>query len=222
MRPSKIAAAGMAGLGAERIGGAGHAQHRSRHRIEHAAAMRVGDRNPVRIDRRLRIDAVFLDGAVHQHHVDGFGFLRGRGRGLVIGRHQRAIDDAALRRAGAGAAGEGLQQPRGAAGRGGRKLIVRDLDGPAALADRNARQRRLVMRLELALRGRRTPKTPTGPETVRKTAKTPAHRRPSTRGNERASRGDIMPWVFTSGRSLHPRGVTSGASFKPKYPSNNG
>ena len=67
--------AGAADLGAERIDGGRRAQHRARHRIEHAAAMRVGDGKPVRIDRRRRIDAVFPDIAVRQHHVDGFGLL---------------------------------------------------------------------------------------------------------------------------------------------------
>ena len=114
--------------------------------------MRVGDGNAVRIDRRFRLDAEFLDGAVGQHHVDGFGFLRRGGGGGIIGRHQRAVDDAALRGAGAGAAGERLQQPRGAAGGGGGKLVVGDIDGPGALADGNAGQRRLILRIEPALR----------------------------------------------------------------------
>ena len=112
MRPSKIAAPVWQASGLSGSAGAGHPQHRSRHRIEHAVAMRVGDRKPVRIDRRLRLDAEFLDGAVRQHHVDGLGLFRGRGGGGIIGRHQRAVDDAALRGAGAGAAGEGLQQAR--------------------------------------------------------------------------------------------------------------
>ena len=55
-----------------------------------------------------RLDAVFLHHAVGQHHVDGFGFLRRGGGGGIIGRHQRDTNDAALRRPGAGAAGERL------------------------------------------------------------------------------------------------------------------
>ena len=108
--------AGAADLGAERIDGGRRAQHRARHRIEHAAAMRISDEKPVRIDRRRRIDAVFPDIAVRQHHVDGFGFLRRRGARGIIGRDRQAVDDAALRRAGAGAGRERFQQARGAAG----------------------------------------------------------------------------------------------------------
>jgi hypothetical protein len=45
-----------------------------------------------------------------------------------------------------------LQEPGGAAVGGGRKRVVADFDGPGALADRNARQRRLVLRIQPALR----------------------------------------------------------------------
>ena len=72
--------------------------------------------------------------------------------GDIARRHQRAIDDAPLRGARAVAAGKRLQQPRGRALRGSGIEIVADLDGPGAAADRDAGQRGLVMRLELALR----------------------------------------------------------------------
>ena len=112
MRPSNTAAAVWQASGLSGSAGAGHAQHRGRHRIKHAVAVRLGDRDAVGIDRRFRLDAEFLHGAVRQHHVDGFGFLRRRGGGRIIGRDQRAVDDAALGGAGARAAGKRLQQAR--------------------------------------------------------------------------------------------------------------
>ncbi len=78
---------------------------------------------------------------------------------VVVGgigiRHQRAVDDAALAGAGTGAAGKRLQQARGAALGCGRKRVVADFDGPGALADRDARQRRLILRIQPPLRGAR-------------------------------------------------------------------
>ena len=115
--------------------------------------MGVGERNPVAVDRRHRLDAAFLHVAVQQHDVDGFGLFRRAWSSAVVGRHQRAGDDAALGGASAGAAGERLQQSGGAAGGGGGKLVVRDVDGPGALADGNARQRGLILRIQPALRG---------------------------------------------------------------------
>ena len=118
-------------------------------------AVRVGDDDAARIDRRHRIDRKILHVAIGQHHPDGLGFLlRGGGGGIGI-RHQRASHDAALAGAGTGAAGKRLQQPGGAALGGGRKRVVADFDGPGALADRDARQRRLILRIQPALRGRR-------------------------------------------------------------------
>jgi hypothetical protein len=148
MRPSNI--------GGQYLAGAGDMQHRSGHRIVDPVAMRLGDRQPVRIDRRLRLDAVFLDVAVGQNHVNGLGFLRGGGGSGVIQPDQRAVDDAALRGAGAGTGGKRFQYPGGAAGGGGGKLVVGDIDGPGALADGNAGQGRFIARIELALRQRRT------------------------------------------------------------------
>ena len=150
----KDACAGAAGFRRQHLAIAGHAQHRAGHGIEHAFAVRVGDEDPVRIDRRRRIDRKILHGSVGQHHADGLGLLlRGGGGGIGI-RHQRAIHDAALAGAGTRAAGKRLQQPGGAALGCGRKRVVADFDGPGALADRNARQRRLILRIQPALRGR--------------------------------------------------------------------
>ena len=131
--------------GRQQLAIAGHAQHRAGHGIEHALAVRVGDDDPARIDRRRRIDRKILHRAVGQHHADGLGLLlRGGGGGIGI-RHQRATHDAALAGAGTRAAGKRLQQAGGAALGGGRKRVVADFDGPGALADRDARQRRLIL-----------------------------------------------------------------------------
>ena len=46
-----------------------------------------------------------------------------------------------------------FSSPDGAAGGGGGELVVADLDGPGALADRNAGQRRLILGFQPALRG---------------------------------------------------------------------
>ena len=54
---------------------AGHAQHRAGHGIEHVFPVRVGDDDPVRIDRRHRIDRKVLHLAIGQHQADGFGFF---------------------------------------------------------------------------------------------------------------------------------------------------
>ena len=116
------------------------------------SAMRVGDDDPVRIDRRRRIDRKILHPAIGQHHADGFGLLLRGGGGDIGVRDQRAVDDAALAGAGACSAGKRLQQPGGAALGGGRKRVVADFDGPGALADRDARQRRLVLRIQPPLR----------------------------------------------------------------------
>ena len=117
--------------------------------------MRVGDDDPARIDRRNRVDRKILHIAVGQQQPDGLGLLlRGGGGGIGIG-DQRAVDDAALAGAGTRAAGKRLQQAGGAALGRGRKRVVADFDGPGSLADRNARQRRLVLRIQPALRGRR-------------------------------------------------------------------
>ena len=148
----------------------------------------------------------FLDVAVGQHHADGFGFFRRRGGGGIVGRHQRAVDDAALRGAGAGAAGKGLQQPRGAAGGGGGKLVVGDIDGPGALADGNAGQRRLIARIEPALRERGG--------AAPASSQQPAHKPASARSANVAGRGEIMRCVVTEGRSLQLRAID--CSFKPK------
>ena len=115
--------------------------------------MRVGHGNTVGIDRRFRLDAVFPDIAVRHDDVDDFGFFRSRYGGGIIRRHRRATHDAALRSPGAGAAGERFQQSRGAAGGGSGKLIVADVDGPDTPADRNAGQRRLIVRFQPALGG---------------------------------------------------------------------
>jgi hypothetical protein len=48
-----------------------------------------------------------------------------------------------------------FNSPAGAALGGGRKRVVADFDGPGALADRDAGQRRLIMRIQPALRGGR-------------------------------------------------------------------
>ena len=117
--------------------------------------MRVGDDDPIRIDRRHRIDRKILHIAVGQHQADGLGLLlRGGGGGIGIG-DQRAAHDAALAGACASSAGKRLQEAGGAALRGGRKRVVADFDGPATLADRDARQRRLILRIQPALRGSR-------------------------------------------------------------------
>ena len=47
MRPSKIASVRWQASGRERVAGAGHAHQRRRHRVDHAAAMGVGQRHPV-------------------------------------------------------------------------------------------------------------------------------------------------------------------------------
>jgi hypothetical protein len=87
--------------------------------------------------------------------LDGLGFLlRGGGGGIGI-RHQRATHDATLAGAGTGAAGKRLQQAGGAALGCGRERVVADFDGPGALADRDAGQRRLILRIQPALRGSR-------------------------------------------------------------------
>ena len=131
-------------------------------------------------------------------HADGFGFLRGRGGGGIGRRHQRAVDDAALRGAGAGAAGERLQQSRGAAGGGGGKLVVGDIDGPGALADRNAGQRRLIARIEPALGERRNAAAPAAARR-RRTG------RPAAAARNRAGRGEIMRCVVTERAVLRLR-----------------
>ena len=148
------ACAGAAGIRRQQIAVAGHAQHRAGHGIEHASAVRVGDDDPARIDRRNRVDRKILHIAVSQQQPDGLGLLlRGGGGGIGIG-DQRAVDDAALAGAGTRAAGKRLQQASGAALGRGRKRVVADLDGPGPLADRNARQRRLILRIQPALRRR--------------------------------------------------------------------
>ena len=211
MRPSKIAAAGVAGIGAERIGGAGHAQHRSRHRIEHALAMRVRHRDAVRIDRRLRLDREFLDGAVGEHHADGFGLLRRRGGGVVIGRDQRAVDDAALRRPRSGTAGERLQQARRAAEGGGGERVVGYVDGPGAAADGNAGQRRLILRVEPALREHRLGR-PGQP------ARRPRPGHPAPAATIWPAGANACGWWSRKGG---PLGGAIDVSFKSKNPANN-
>ena len=123
-----------------------------------------------------------------------FGLLRSRGGGGIIGRDQRAVDDAALRGAGAGAAGERLEKPRGAAGGRGRKLIVGDIDGPGAPADGNARQRRLILRLQPALRERRLRRSQHRREHEQQQ---PAATRPRGKAGAGAGRGEIMRDVVT-------------------------
>lgn len=144
--------AGLASLGANRIGGARHLQQGSGHRIEHAAALRVGHRDACRILRRLGCNRGTGNIAAGERDSDGLDLLRGLGHRGVIGRYQLAVDDAALCRAAAAAAGNRLQQAGGTAGCGSGIVIVGDLDGPGASTDRNAGQRHLIMGIELALR----------------------------------------------------------------------
>ncbi len=173
--------------------------------------MRVGHRQPVGIDRRFRIDGEFLDGAAGQHHADGFFLLRGRGRRLVAGRDQRARDHPALRRTGAGTAGEGVQQARGAAGGGGGERIIRYFDVPGALAYGNPRQRRLVAGLQPSLRDAAcgTPRP-----TLSATAGTA---RPAGRARMRRGRGNRS----SRGWSLKGDPGWRVPSFRPKYPADN-
>src|SRR5207237_602400 len=93
--------------------------------------------------------------------------LRGGGRGLVGERHQRAIDDAALRLARTGAVGDGFQEARGAANGAGAIGIFGNVDIPGAPADGDAGQRGLILRFQSALRGRHARSS--GPERARKT-----------------------------------------------------
>ncbi len=139
------AGAGAAGIGCQHLAGAGHADHRAGHGIEHVFAMRLGDDDTVGIDRRHRIDRKILHPAIGEIEPDGLGFLLGRGGGDIGGRGQRAVDDPALAGAGARAARKRLQQPGAAALRGGRKHVVADVDGPGALADRDAGQCGLII-----------------------------------------------------------------------------
>jgi len=71
---------------------AGHAQHRSRHRIVDAVAVRFGDRNAVGIDRRIRLDAEILHIAVGEVDVDRSVFFEVVVEAVIIGRDQRAVD----------------------------------------------------------------------------------------------------------------------------------
>ena len=207
MRPSKIAGAGAAGLGRQQIAVAGHAQHRAGHRIEHAAAMRVGDDDAVGIDRRLRLDRKFLHIAVGQHDADGFGFLRGRGGGGIAGRDQRAVDDAALRGAGAGAAGKRLQQPRGAARGGGRKL-----SSPISMV-----QAPLPTGMPASVASYCASSRPCAEAGLRRQQQ--ATRRRTGRPDERSTPGEMALWMVTEATVLgSARAIVS---FKQKYPANN-
>ena len=201
------AGAGAAGLGRQHLAIAGHAQHRAGHGIEHAFAVRVGDDDAVGIDRRRRIDRKILHIAIGQHHADGFGFLLRRGGGGIGVRDQRAVDDAALAGAGAGAAGKRLQQARRC--RPGRrpKTVVADFDGPGALADRNAR--------------------PASPRNARPAC--PARRQPAARAQQCAGAQAEQPQRRSAGRNgacgwSRNGGPGIGASllsFRQKYPANN-
>ncbi|MGY4423574.1 hypothetical protein ACVWY2_006023 [Bradyrhizobium sp. JR6.1] len=154
MRPSNTPAPVRQTSGAHQFGIAGRAQERAGHRIEHVLLLRIGHRKPVGIDWRLRLDRGFLDAAIGEHHPDRLRLLRGGG-GRGVGRGcQRAVDDAALRGARAAAAGKRLQDARGAALGRGREAVVADFDGPAALADRDTGQRRLILGVEPPLRAR--------------------------------------------------------------------
>ena len=57
-----------------------------------------------------------------------------------------------MRRTGAVRAGKEFYQPGRRAARGGGVLVVRDVDDPVAVADRNAGERRDIFSLEPALR----------------------------------------------------------------------
>ena len=157
---------------------AGHAQHRAGHGIEHALLVRVGDDDrgrdrPAAPARSRNPSPCRWPAPCGWFRISStWWWWRYRLR------DQRAVDDAALAGAGTVAAGKRLQQPRGAALGGGRKRVVADFDGPGALADRDARQRRLVMRLQPPLRGGRL---------RRERRQRPAHRpRPSASGGEMA------------------------------------
>ena len=198
MRPSKIAGAGAAGIRAEQIAGAGHAQHRAGHRIEHALAVRVGDRECGR-DRPAA--PARSKNPSHCRWPAPCGWSRISSRSWWW-RYRRSATSAPLttrpwRGAGAGAAGKRLQQPRGAALGGGRKRVVADFDGPGALADRNARQRRLILRIQPALRGRRLRRRSDSRRAGAQAASSP---QPSARAGAKSAR-----WLVTEWRSLRSR-----------------
>jgi hypothetical protein len=114
------------------------------------------------IDRRLGLDAGLLHVAVRERDVNLLGLSARGGRGLVGVGDQRTIDDAPLRRAGAGALRESLEQACRAALRGGRVGIIANLDRPGAATNRDAGKRRLILRIEPALCG--GPGRPCGPQ----------------------------------------------------------
>ena len=196
MRPSKIAGADAAGLRRQRIACAGHAQHRSRHRIVDAAAMRVGDRQPVGIDRRLRLDGEFLDVAVGQHHADGFGLLRRRGGSGIIGRAP-----ARRRRRGPATRRCRSRRKRPSAGRRCRRRRRRKTDRPIFRCSSRPCRREC-----------RTASPHSAPPAAPAPGRNPArqherqhhgqpHSPPSARSGNPAGRGEIMRGMVTEGRS---------------------
>ena len=152
MRPSKTAMWRLQDSGTERIVLAGRAHQRGRHRIGDVAAMRIGDRNGLRRQRRSGlIEYSFTLPPLSVTRISSV-FLPRRDRGRIARRHEIAGHDAAARGAGALPAGEDFHKSGGHAARGGGIFVVGDVDDPGALAERDAGERRGVAGVELALR----------------------------------------------------------------------
>ncbi len=112
-----------ASFGADRIASARHFQQRARHWIENIAAMRVGDRNTIRIFRRLRLDRRILHIAATQRDTDDLGLLPVVDGRNVAQRHELTGGDAALRGTGAVATADGFHQAGGGAAHSRRILV---------------------------------------------------------------------------------------------------
>ncbi len=102
--------------------------------------------------RGRRIGDELLDRAAADHHAHLVVFLVGHdARGVGRGHEVAAGGDRPARRALALAAGEDLHQAGGRPARGGREIVVGDVDDPGAASDRKPAQRDRVAGIELAL-----------------------------------------------------------------------